>query len=377
MRTATKLFLDLAYGREREALEVLRTRAGIAINRKAFIKQLGSCFPEVAGHPRFAQQTDDVVAAAASALGLEAWGDEWLATAEGRRELERKKTLDALADEQAQQPEQTMRERVGPKVRRLRDPRQRPKWWTRLRSVDGGRSLRMRRMSPEDRGRLAWYLEPLEEQLASTAQLTTDAWSWIELQGNRDSSSGLSDDDRLKVHCALVERRIRAVARQKPEGAEPPLGYSDAIKLAFFLGVGDDVVDLRLRKSLATFEGLRITPKMRTAYADFEFGSPMHEECLLHAHRLGLAEPRGISRDSKLAIGWSWDRFTKDTALLLRYRIPLVLFDDFIESAAGETLQALVMPFPSLRAAACSRCGRLHTFDGLLNHRTDRVCSDH
>ena len=377
MKTATKLFLDLAYGRERDALEVLRTRVGPAINRGAFIDQLGSCFPEVAGHPRFERQTDDVVAAAASILGLEEWGEDWLATPEGRRELERKSILDGLAEEHVKQPERAMRGRRGPKARKARDPRQRPEWWTRLRSVDGGRPLRMRRMTPEDRGRLAWYLEPLEEQLASTTQLTTEAWSWVELQGNRNRTSGLSDEDRLKVHCALVERRTRAVARQKPQGGEPPPGYSEAIKLAFFLGVGDDVVELRLRKSLATFEEIRISPKTRTAFADFDFGSPAYEECVLHARRLGLAEPQGISRDSKVAIGWGWDLFTNDTALLLRYRIPVVLFDDFLESASGDTLEALMVPFPSLRAAACPRCGNLHTFDGLLNHRTDRVCADH
>lgn len=377
MKTATKLFLDLAYGRQRDALEVLRTRVGAAINRGAFIKQLGSCFPEVAGHPRFAKHTDEVVTVAASILGLEEWGDDWLATPEGRRELERKSALDALADDQAKQPEPSKRGRGGPRGRRARNPRQRPGWWTRLRSVDRGRPLRMRRMTPGDRGRLAWYLEPLEEQLASTTQLTTDAWSWMELQGNRNSKSGLSDDDRLKVHCALVERRVRAVARRKPKGGQPPPGYSEAIKLAFFLGVGDDVVELRLRNSLATFEELRISPKMRTAFADFDFASPAYEECVLHALRLGLAEPRGISRDSKVAIGWGWDLFTKDTALLLRYRIPIVLLDDFLESSSGDTLEALMVPFPSLRAAACPRCGNLHTFDGLLNHRADRVCADH
>jgi hypothetical protein len=361
MKSPGKLFLDLAYGRKRDALEDLRGRVGTAVQRKAFIRQLGACFPEVVEHPRFAAGADEVLAAAASIFGLEPWGDDWYAVREQHRDLDwNSRSMSA--------PKARADRREKPKPR---DARHRPDWWSRLRSLDEGGPPRLRRLSADDRARLDWYLGPLEEHLASVEELTTDVWSWSGFD------SRLSDEDRLRTHSSLIERRVRAMAKKKGVAGEAPSLYADTLKLAFLLGVGDDVVELRLRNGQAEFIQLRVTPEMRTAYAGFEWNSPIHQECVQHAAQLGLAEPVHISRKTEAAFVWSWDRVSRSTALLLRYRIPMIQVDDFLESALGDPLEALVMPFPSLRAAACGRCGRIHTFDGRSVHRKDRICEDH
>lgn len=55
----------------------------------------------------------------------------------------------------------------------------------------------------------------------------------------------------------------------------------------------------------------------------------------------------------------------------------MVLVDDLLASSPSESLDALMIPFPSLRGEVCSRFGGLHAFDGRMEHQTDRICADH
>lgn len=292
-------------------------------------------------------------------------------------------TRDAQVGEvtsQQQLPPSTERRKRRPQDHRSTkaDPRWRPAWWPKLRSWSEENGFALDRLSVKREAELATYLDRIDDIFSSDDALHVGHWknTFVRSAGLR-----MSEVQRIDVHAHVVAGLITDVAPHAT-GARDPIfvAYELLTRQAFLLGMADHVVDVALQPAVTTTSTFRLERGMRVG-ATLGPGLPLDEVLAVHdlvdqhAAALGMTTG-GVARATQVVAVSRWDLASRAVAKALRYRIPLVLIDDFLAAGMRDELECHLVPFPSLQAAACGRCGIFHTQPGRRVHRLDALCSD-
>lgn len=360
--------VDLARASEDgEAIARLKRACGMAVKRDRFVQLLRQAYPGAARHPEFERNLDDVISVAAELLGLSFWGRDWLATPAGIRELERTAGIEPPESDRQPPVRATSGERRDAPASRTK----RPDWWLRLREADGGLPTSLKRLTADDRSRLKWYLEPILERMSAQDELSVGDWAVPVL---RSPAHRISDADRLKAHSWIVERRLHRIEREQRDPAEIPVEYEAALVDAYFLGIGDDVIDLRLRRRMAIVEPVRLETGHRIAPSGLDPASLEFGLMVDHARRFGTEVSLKVSSRCDLVVVARASHVSQSVATAVRRRIPMVTLDEFLATDPADSVEASRLPFAGRRVAACGRCGVIHAFDAGQTHRHDRLC---
>ena len=441
-RSVSGLLLDALYSsEEREALASLRRSVGELVERDHVPRLIAKVFPQVVGHADFAAEQDACIDLVASALGLQAWAEDWLLTRESvllevrrllpsgdlraiRRTLHRvaptlrdpetlarallrempdrssdadhRRVMERLAglrpgptgatpEEEASSLEDERPVAGGRKKRgtqpappRRGDPRWRPAWWSRLRSWSQENGFALDLLPAEREAELATYLDRVDDLLTSDETLHATHWEDTFV---RSAGLPMNEVQRIDVHAHVVAGLVADVAADADGTADPmDVAYELLTRQAFLLGMADHVVDVALQPDVSEASTFVLERGMRVG-STLGPGVPLdevlavHELVDEHAAALGMTTG-GVARATQVVAVTRWDLESRSVAKALRYRIPLVLIDDFLAAGMRDELECRIVPFPSLRAAACGRCGILHTRSGRHIHRLDALCDE-
>ena len=272
----------------------------------------------------------------------------------------------------------TKKRGAQPGPRHRDDPRWRPAWWSRLRSWSEENGFALDRLAAERESELTSYLGPIADLFSSDDTLQASHWRDTFV---RRAGLPMNEVQRIDVHAHVVAGLVAHVAPDVRGTADAGLVHYELLtRQAFLLGMADHVIDVALHQDVAETSTIVLEPGMRVG-STLGPGVPLHEVLAAHelvdehAAALGMTAG-GVARATQVVAVTRWDLESRAVAQALRYRIPLVLIDDFLEAGMRDELECRIVPFPSLRAAACGRCGILHTLSGRRLHRRDALCPD-
>jgi hypothetical protein len=251
----------------------------------------------------------------------------------------------------------------------------RPNWWLDLREWSAERGFRLKRLDVPQGSSVREYFESVVSLLASDEDLALPHW-----RTGFSKPAGMTDVDRIEVHAHLVHQALKRVRVLKKHGpyVTPP-SYTELIKQAFFLGLDDDVVDVALARRFQQTATVTLRRGMRIK-ASVGPGRPLdevlaiHDEVALHAKALGMSSDSNVSRATDVVAVTRWSLKSTAVAKAVRYRVPIVLIDDFLAAGMRAELESREIAFAAQRAAICGRCGIVHAFSARRVHRKDLLC---
>ena len=392
-RKVTSLLLDAAYGSEhREALRMLKDDVGHVVETDRLIHLVGKRFPEVAAHPDFERERSSCIDLVVSMLGLEPRGEGSFVSRAGVAAARGVRQAAARAN-----PKAKRRLAVASSVARLRDesrdaapparPKKqpatasaarkmswRPRWWPRLREWSAASGFRLKRLEITQGSAMEAYRDRVASLLVSDEDLALPHWR------TGSFAAELTDVDRIEVHAHLVHQALKQVrvSRMQNPDVTPP-AYTELVKRAFFLGIDDDVVDVALARrfqrtsTIPLRRGMRIKATVGPGQSLDEV-LELHEEVTRHAKSLGMNFDNCVSRATDVVAVTRWNLRSSSVTKAIRYRVPIVLIDDFLAAGMRDTLESREIAFPAQRAAICGRCGIVHAFSARRVHRKDLIC---
>jgi len=256
------------------------------------------------------------------------------------------------------------------------DPRWRPAWWSKHRDWSSENGFELEALDPEQLEESTAYHAQVIALLVSDEQLMASHWrtSFKKVSGTR-----LTDVARLEVHTHILVGLLDAINDELAGSTSVSGAYERLVKQAFVLGLADHVIDMALRMSVFRPATITLGRGLRAAATvgpnlplDEVFA--VHQQFDDHAAALGMFTG-GVAKATQVLAVTHWDLFSRAVAKALRYRIPIVLLDDFLGAGIRDEIEARIVEFPALRAAACGRCGTIHTVNGRRSHRTDAICA--
>ena len=393
-RKVTSLLLDAAYGSEhREALRMLKEDVGHVVKTDRLIQLVGKRFPEVAAHPDFERERASCIDLVVSMLGLEPRGEgsfvspAGVAAARGVRQAavranpkaeRRLAVASAIAGPRDESRDTALPARPKKKPATASAARRmswRPRWWPRLREWSAASGFRLKRLEIPQGSAMEAYRDGVTSLLVSDEDLALPHWRTASFD-----AAQLTDVDRIEVHAHLVHQALKQVrvSRMQNPDVTPP-AYTELVKRAFFLGIDDDVVDVALARRFQRTATIPLRRGMRIK-ATVGPGQPLdevlelHEEVTRHARSLGMSFDNSVSRATDVVAVTRWNLRSTSVTKAIRYRVPIVLIDDFLAAGMRDTLESREIAFPAQRAAICGRCGIVHAFSARRVHRKDLLC---
>jgi hypothetical protein len=251
----------------------------------------------------------------------------------------------------------------------------RPGWWPRLREWSAERGFKLKRLDAPEGSVTQQYLDRVASLLASDEVLAVAHW-----RTGFSTLTAMTDVERIEVHAHLVHqamKRIRVSKKQDPDTAPPR--YSELIKQAFFLGLDDNVVDVALARrfqrtgTISLRRDMRIKPSLGPG-RQLDEVLEVHDEVERHAKALRMSFDSNVSRATDVVAVTHWSLRSTAVTKAIRYRIPIVLIDDFLAAGMRDELESRLFAFSAQRAAICGRCGIVHAFSARRVHRKDLLC---
>jgi hypothetical protein len=282
----------------------------------------------------------------------------------------------AKAEPVKREPERNARGGVSSRQRKSPDHAWRPAWWPRLREWSNDQGFELGKIETPTPTTVRQYVENVSRLVGGEDPLHSSEWRRAL---RAPTGVTLSDVRRVDIHShvlhGLVERfhpSLRADPRR------PERTYQSLVGKAFLLGLADHVVDVALFPKAGSFTYFALARRLRVAFTvghdlRLDEALEMHDVCAAHAAALGMSHG-GVARATDVLAVTRWDLRSRKIEKALRYRIPMVLIDDFLNAGIHDSLRARIVPFPSRRASVCRNCGIIHARDGRQTHRRDARC---